>query len=69
MTPEEIGAARKVIEELSRFECCHLWRFAPSGHPYFDRSKPLWAFFEKRFKELGGFNPEISKALGWEKPT
>ena len=52
------------INGLSRYEMCRLWRFS-SGHKYFDTSKPYWKLFEKRFKELGGFSPEISKDLGW----
>ena len=54
----------KEINGLSRYEMCRLTRFAPSGHKYFDSSKPYWEFFQKRFKELGGFSPEISKSLG-----
>ena len=53
------------INKMSRLEMCQLWRFSPSGHPYFDSSKPFYAFFQKRFAELGGFSPEISKQIGW----
>jgi hypothetical protein len=52
------------ILALSREEMAHLWRFAPPGHPYFDRSNPLSKIFESRFRELGGFSPEISKSIG-----
>ena len=52
------------IDGLSREEMCRLWRFAPSGHRYFDRSKPFYEYFEKRFSELGRFSPEISKRIG-----
>lgn len=55
----------KEINNLSRYEMCRLTRFAPVGHKYFDSSKPYNKYFQKRFKELGGFSPEISKALGW----
>ena len=55
---------KKEIDGLSRYEMCKLMRFAPLGHKYFDTSKPYWEFFEKRFQELGGFTPEISKSLG-----
>lgn len=54
----------KEINSLSHYEMCRLSRFAPVGHKYFDKSKPYWKYFEKRFKELGGFTPEISKRLG-----
>lgn len=52
------------ISRMSRFEMCELWRFAPAGHPYFDRTLPLFEVFDARFRALGGFSPEISKALG-----
>lgn len=43
---------------------CRLSRFAPVGHKYFDISQPYWELFKKRFAELGGFSPEISKDIG-----
>jgi hypothetical protein len=56
------------IQNMSHFEMCKLWRFAESGHEYFDSSKPYSAIFMKRlFDDLGGFTPEISKELGWER--
>ena len=58
----------KVIEKInnmSQHEMASLHRFAPAGHPYFDTTKPYHKVFEKRFEELGGFTPEISKSLGW----
>lgn len=51
------------INTLSRLEMARLWRYAPSGHPYFDRQLPFFEVFEKRFAELGGFSPGISKAI------
>ena len=53
------------INSMSQYEMASLWRFAPSGHPWFDGTKPYFKIFDKRFKELGGFTPEISKQLGW----
>ncbi|MDO8885743.1 hypothetical protein [Candidatus Oleimmundimicrobium sp.] len=52
------------INKMTQTEMASLWRFAPSGHLYFDKTKPFWEVFDKRFKELGGFTPEISKHLG-----
>lgn len=60
---EEIKAE---IEGLSHYEMCRLWRFAPVGHKYFDSTGPYWPVFEKRYFELGGMTPEISKQLGWK---
>ena len=67
MTLDEFKKAEieKEINSLSRYEMCRLARFASSGHKYFDRSGLYWELFQKRFKELGGFSPEISKSLGW----
>ena len=53
------------INSMTRVEMAKLWRFAPSGHPYFDSSLPYYEIFSKRFKSLGGFSPEISKHIGW----
>ena len=53
------------INQMSQFEMCHLWRFSPPGHPYFDSNLPYFDVFEKRLRKLGGFTPEISKALDW----
>jgi len=52
------------INKMSQVEMARLWRFAPSGHPYFDTTKPFFEMFKKRFHELGGFTPEISKLIG-----
>lgn len=50
---------------MSHFEMCKMWRFAPSGHPYFDCTQPYSAVFKERlFGHFGGFTPAISKALG-----
>jgi len=51
------------INQMSQRQMASLWRYAPSGHPYFDRTKPFFEVFEKRFNELGGFTPEISKSI------
>jgi hypothetical protein len=67
MTPEEIQQHKAAIDKMSREEMARLWRFAAAGHPYFVRGE-VSDHFEKRFKELGGFSPEISKEIGWERP-
>lgn len=60
LTPETKAA----IGALTQFEACRIWRFAPTGHPYIMHGE-VGDYFDKKFKELGGFTPEISKALGW----
>lgn len=62
MTIEEIEQEKKIIDSMSQEDMARLWRFAPSGHPYFDRTNPISEYFSKRFK---GFTPEISKSIGW----
>lgn len=54
------------INKMSREEMCSLWRFAPAGSIYFDSTLPYYEMFKKKFDELGGFNPEISKKIGWD---
>ena len=54
------------INSLSRIEMAFLWRFASLGHLYFRADKPYYEIFKKRFDELGGFNPTLSKAIGWD---
>ena len=67
--PHELSAERIEVElttiaKMSHEDMARLWRFAPSGHPYFNTSLPLYVAFEKRFRELGGWTPELSKRIG-----
>ena len=64
LTPEQLKEI-EIINSMSRVAIAHLWRFAPPGHPYFDNTKPFYPILKKRFEELGGFSPEISKEIGW----
>ena len=61
MTEEQITQHKAQIDGMSQMEMASLWRYAPSGHPYFDKRLPRYEHFKERFK---GFTPEISKALG-----
>lgn len=65
MTADEIQMHKEKIDQMSREAMCRLWRFAPAGHPYFVIGTELQEHFDKRFKELGGFSPAISKKIGW----
>jgi hypothetical protein len=53
------------INKMSQLEMARLCRNAPVGHIYFNTSKHYHEIFQKRFKELGGFTPSISKQIGW----
>jgi len=64
-TPEQIQDEKSKLDQLSQEQMARLWRFAPSGHPYFDSSLPLFDYFINRFFELGGMTPSISKRIGW----
>jgi hypothetical protein len=67
MSPQQLEKETAAINAMTREEMCRKWRFAPCGDPYFHRDHPLCAIFKKRFDELGGFSPGISKQLGWAK--
>jgi hypothetical protein len=54
------------INQLTHVEMARLYRFSPLGHPWFDQYQPFYEVFIKRFKELGGMTPEISKKIGWK---
>jgi hypothetical protein len=62
MTNEETKTI-ETINKMSQKDMASLWRYAPSGHPYFDKRKPFFEVFDKRFTELGRFTPEISKSI------
>ena len=53
------------IDKMTRIEMARMQRFANTGHPIFRSDLPLYEYFQKRFKELGGMSPEISKKIGW----
>ena len=65
LSDEKIKEWEEKIDKMSQIDMARLWRFSPSGHPVFDTTLPLHKRFDKRFKELGGFTPEISKSIGW----
>lgn len=66
MTEEEIQKHVATISEMSHEQMAFLWRFAESGHVYFDKQFPLFDVFLNRFKRLGGMTSAVSKAIGWE---
>ena len=67
LSKEEIEKYLKQIENMSHSEMASLWRFAPVGHPIFNRNYPLYNIFKIRFDSFGGFTPEVSKDIGWDK--
>lgn len=66
MTDEQIAREKKEIDTMSQHTMAYLNRFAPLGHPYFDKTNgDLSDYFNKKFKEKGGMTSKISKELGW----
>ena len=65
MTKAELAEWKEKIDKMSQVEMARLWRFAEAGHPIFNSTFPLFGYFEKRFKELGGMTPAVSKHIGW----
>ncbi len=63
LTDEQKDIIRNIYK-MSQLEMASTWRFAPSGHLYFDKTLPYNKHFQRRFKRLGGMTPEISKQLG-----
>ncbi len=61
---DEEAKTIEAINQMTQEEMASLWRSAPLGHSYFDKTKPFFKVFDERFKKLGGFTPAISKALG-----
>jgi len=66
LTELQITTAKADIDAMSREHMARLWRFAPAGHPYFDRRLPLHEYFAARFEALGKFSPQISRRIGWK---
>ena len=68
----------KEVNAASHYRICFWWRFLPSpGTSAIGRSEAVFQQIlgtevlvmnriAERFKELGGFTPEISKSIGWE---
>ena len=52
------------VELAGRYEICQWYRFLPS--PVGDEQEKVMQLICKKFKELGGFTPAISKAIGWK---
>ena len=65
LTEQEITKHKSDIDNMTQLEMARLWRFAPAGHIYFRSDLPLYEYFKKRFDDLGGMTPGISKAIGW----
>ena len=52
------------VNAADRVEICRWHRFLPSATN--DADMAVQDRIYERYKEVGGFTPEISKAIGWE---
>jgi len=52
------------VNVASRIEICRWHRFLPSAINEKDRA--VQDRIHERYEEVGGFTPEISKAIGWD---
>jgi hypothetical protein len=57
---------KKQIDEMSHYEMCRVWRFSETGNVMLQGEAGDY-FYYRLFKHYGGFTPEISKSLGWDK--
>lgn len=64
MTEDQKQEWKDKIDAMRQIEMASLRRFAPAGHPVFDRRNGLCEYFEERFQMLGGMTPAVSKAIG-----
>lgn len=61
---EIIDKEIRKINKMNHKEMCRLWRYAPSGHPYFNIKLPYYKVFQQRlFEHFGGFTSKISKSI------
>jgi hypothetical protein len=51
------------VKEADRFNICKWYRHLPSASNEADRE--IMNLVIDRYMEVGGFTPEISKAVGW----
>jgi hypothetical protein len=64
-TYEELKAE---IDNLTHIEMFRMWRFGTGNPAFFDSTNPISQYFSDRlWLHFGGFSPEISKQIGWEK--
>jgi len=52
------------VETADRYTLCMWHRFLPSATTY--ETVVIQDRIFERWKEVGGFTPEISKSIGWE---
>jgi hypothetical protein len=57
---------KEEIDSLTHEQMCSHWRFGTGKPEWFDsRCKESEYFKDRLFIHFGGFNPNISKKIGW----
>lgn len=59
-----IEQLKKEIDQMSHEKLCHLWRFGDDSNKYLIGEVGKY-FSDRLFNHFGGFNPSISKKIGW----
>jgi hypothetical protein len=67
MSEDETNALLRKVEQMSHEDMARAWRFAPVGSPYFADQR-VWDVFNARWQAFRGWNPELSKRIGWDTP-
>ena len=67
---DEIEEWKTKIDKTSHEEMARILRFAPIGaYPFFDTAtleyEDLWNYFYERWNNFGGWNPTLSKKIGY----
>jgi len=53
------------INNMTHTQMANHYRNAPLGTPEFMRDTPECKAFNKRWEDFGGWNPVVSKQVGW----
>lgn len=67
LTPEMIEQSKRQIDNMDRLAMGKMIRFSPSGTTLFQVPE-LYDHLMAHFDKLGGWTPQLSKLIGWEKP-
>lgn len=65
LSDSQIQSKLEEISTMSHYAMGRAWRFAPIGQETYFNEPKLAEAFTARFKEFGGWTPELSKQVGW----
>lgn len=61
---EEVEQLKKEIDNMTHEEMAKLWRFGDSSNKFLQGEVGKY-FSDRLFNHFGGFNPLLSKKIGW----